>query len=284
MSHVLGCSKDVLTVSAGVGERILRIPRFDDEKEQFMDFLRIFRNNYEDDHDLLLELFDQFRANRLGSSFSQGEVRFISNIALKRVSKVRYSLESQLRQLLPNSPFLQGASDPNLLKLLTLSAFYPDLAFKMGKRNHYLLPGGISAESQKESMQFVESLESVLLNRKNHIGINTNSASAQALVFEELFDVGHSMIVKSCKVDPLFSVLFAGNVLVCEQNIVVDNWMRIRSDDQESLKLLIELRQLWKYLTRKVFSSNDSRIISKLNRLLSIICKLWDPKRSIEIK
>ena len=32
------------------------------------------------------------------------------------------------------------------------------------------------------------------------------------LVFEELFDAGHSLIVKSSLVDPIFSVLFADNV------------------------------------------------------------------------
>ena len=52
LSHALGCSKDVLTSAAGVEERFLRAPRFEDEKEIFMNFVRDLRLKFSDDHSL----------------------------------------------------------------------------------------------------------------------------------------------------------------------------------------------------------------------------------------
>lgn len=95
LSHVLGCSRDMLTIAAGVGERIFRVPRFEGDKEQFLDFIRKLRNEHEDDHQLLLNLHDKFQKNQLPRLFDSSEMRYISTLALKRICKVRSSLESQ---------------------------------------------------------------------------------------------------------------------------------------------------------------------------------------------
>ena len=149
MSHALGCSKDVSILAAGVGERYLRMPRFENEKDFFMDFVRDLRMKFSDDHSLLLNLFDLYQSHQLNQTFKGSDMKFISNLSLKRISKIRDSLESQLRQLVPVDQTCDYG--PNVSKLFLLSAFYPDIAFKMSKRNHYLLPGSISAELQKES-------------------------------------------------------------------------------------------------------------------------------------
>ena len=285
MSHALGCSKDVLTLAAGVGERFLRAPRFEDEKEIFMDFVRDLRLKFSDDRSLLLYLFSLFQSHQLSQHFKNSEMKFISNLSLKRISKVRDSLENQLKQLVPTDNQLE--SNPNITKLFLLSAFYPDIAFKMNKRNHYLLPGSISAELQKESMQYVESLETILLQALNSDANNvdfTNNERGHALVFEELFDAGHSLIVKSSLVDPIFSVLFADNVAPLFKTLYVDNWIRITSEDSDSLKLLLEARNLWKSLTQKCLAFSNPQVYSKFQKLLAILANIWDSGRIVEIK
>lgn len=282
LSHVLGFSEDMLTVAAGVGEKIFRIPRFEDEKDQFMDFLRNLRSEYDDDHDVLLDFYGKFCKNQLSSSVYGEDMRFISNLSLKRIGKVRTSLGSQLRQLLPDSSNFRPSNYPNSVKLLSLCAFYPDVALKLSKRNQYLLPGAISAELQKESMQYVESLENVL--SQCHGQEQTINNSSKSLVFEELFDAGHSMIVKTCNIDPLFTILFADNILIMHKTIFVDNWIRITSEDSESLKMILEIRQLWKSLTRRLLSSNNSKTIEILRKLLNHLSEIWNPQRHVEIK
>lgn len=284
LSHVLGRSRDMLTIAAGVGERILRVPRFEGEKEQFLDFIRKLRNDYEDDHHLLLEFHDKFQKNQLPRMFDSFEMRFISTLALKRICKVRSSLEAQLNNLLPNDRSGNTFGE-NVQNLLTLSAFYPDIAFKIGKRNHYLLPGAISAEAQKESMQYVESIET-LLSKLGEDGAVTDSSfgPAKALVFEELFDAGHSMIVKSGIVDSLFTILFADNVLVFNKTIYVDNWIRITSDDPEALNLLLEIRKMWKSITRQVLIADDGVSIQKFKTFINELALIWNSNREIEIR
>lgn len=280
----MGCSKELLTIAAGVGERILRIPRFEDEKEDFLDFVRKLRNDYEDDHHLLVDFYEKFQLNELTRNFGHFLMKNISTLTLKRVGKVRQSLESQLNQILPRTRTANlsngGEQDHLIFKILTLSAFYPDIALKLSKRNQFLLPGGISAESQKESIQFTESLE---------VSLSKNSSSnfiAKALAFEELFDAGHTMLVKSSVVDPIFSILFADSVLVLHKTIYVDNWIRITSDDPETLKILLELRELWKSLGRRTLSlSTKNEVITSLFKQFIIqISSLWQPHREIEIK
>ena len=285
MSHALGCSKDVLTSAAGVGERFLRAPRFEDEKEIFMNFVRDLRLKFSDDHSLLLYLFGLFQSYQLSQHFKNSEMKFISNLSLKRISKVRDSLENQLKQLVPTDN--QTEPNSNITKLFLLSAFYPDIAFKMSKRNHYLLPGSISAELQKESMQYVESLESILSEALNSDANNvdfTKNERGHALVFEELFDAGHSLIVKSSLVDPIFSVLFADNVATLFKTLYVDNWIRITSEDSDSLKLLLEARNLWKLLTRKCLAFSNPQVYTKFQKLLAILANIWDSGRIVEIK
>lgn len=285
LSHALGCSKDVLTLAAGVGERFLRAPRFEDEKEIFMDFVRDLRLKFADDHSLLLYLFGLFQTHQFSQNFKNSEMKFISNLSLKRISKVRDSLENQLKQLVPSDNRLEY--NPNITKLFLLSAFYPDIAFKMSKRNHYLLPGSISAELQKESMQFVESLETILseaLNSEENNFDFTNNERGHALVFEELFDAGHSLIVKSSLVDPIFSVLFADSVTPLYKTLYVDNWIRITSEDSDSLKLLLEARNLWKSLTQKCLVFSSPQVITKFQKLLAILANIWDSGRIVEIK
>lgn len=275
----------MLTVAAGVGERILRVPRFEDEKEQFLDFIRKLRNDYEDDHHILVDLFEKFQRNELSKVFNYADTKHISNLSLKRIGKVRQSLESQLKQILPQTSRIESNNSESICKLLTLSAFYPDIAFKLSKRNHYLLPGGISAESQKESMQYVESLETILSKHsENGFSIASSSSPAKALVFEELFDAGHTMVVKSSVVDPIFSVLFADSVLVLHKTIFIDNWIRITSDHSDSLKILLEMRELWKKLSRQALSLKNEAIISQLNRFLSAISGIWNAQREVIIK
>lgn len=285
LSHVLGCSSEMLTIAAGVGERILRVPRFEDEKEQFLDFIRKLRNDYEDDHHILVDFYEKFQLNELPNIFGRSDMKHMSLLTLKRISKVRQSLESQLKQLLPQARASKDKvyCDTSIYKLLTLSAFYPDVALKLSKRNHYLLPGGISAESQKESMQFVESLETVL-SKSSDVNFNLSASSAKALAFEELFDAGHTMIVKSSAVDPIFSVLFADSVLVLHKTIFIDNWIRITSDNPEALNLLLEMRQLWKSLSCQALLVKNEVITGQLKKFLNEISNLWNPQREIEIK
>ena len=289
MSYVLGCSEDVLTLSAGVGERILRTPKFEYEKELFMNFVRDLRLQFSDDHTLLLNLFHLFQSHQINHSLNNLETKFISNLSLKRISKVRDSLESQLKQLVPINCEVKLQEDiSNLSKLFLLSAFYPDIAFKMSKRNHYLLAGAISAELQKESMQHVESLENILSEASNNPEKSScnvvTSEKGQALVYEELFDAGHTLIVKSSLVDAAFSVLFADNVSVLFKTIYVDNWIRITSDDPESLKLLLESRNLWKLLTRKCLQFNNPEVYPKFRRFLGVLGNIWNSQRTVEIK
>jgi len=290
LSHVLGCSQDVLTLAAGVGERILRIPRFEDEKELFMDFVRDLKSKFPDDHSLLLNLFNLFQSHQLNRSFNNFETKFISNLALKRISKVRDSLESQLKQLVPfNCEPQAHANSSNIPKLFLLSAFYPDIAFKMSKRNQYLLPGAISAELQKESMQFAQSLETIIYESLNNPETSCNQIikscdKGQALVYEELFDAGHTLIVKSSLVDPALCALFADNVAVLYKTIYVDNWIRITSDDSESLKLLIEARNLWKSFARMSLKFNNPEVYPKFQKLLNALANIWDTQRHVEIK
>lgn len=275
----------MLTIAAGVGERILRVPRFEDEKEEFLDFIRKLRNDYEDDHEILVDFYEKFHLNELPSIFKHSDMKHISLLTLKRISKVRQSLESQLKQLLPQVRESKDKdySDSRIYKLLTLSAFYPDIALKLSKRNHYLLPGGISAETQKESMQFVESIENVL-SKSSDVNLNFSATSAKALTFEELFDAGHAMIVKSSAVDPIFSVLFADSVHVLHKTIFIDNWIRITSDNPEALKVLLEMRQLWKSMSCRVLLLKNDIITGQLKKFLKEISILWNPQREIEIK
>lgn len=284
LSHVLGCSKDMLTIAAGVGERILRVPRFEDEKEQFLDFIRSLRSVYEDDHHILVNFYEKFQRNELPKCFNYSEMKYISTLTLKRIEKVRQSLESQLKSLLPGK-LSNDPNNVNMCKLLMLSAFYPDMALKLCKRNNYLLPGGISGEAQKESMQYSESLETIL-SKKSEFGSDfaLPSVPAKALVFEELFDAGHTMIVKSSVVDPIFCVLFADSVLVMHKTIFVDNWIRITANDSESLKILLEMRELWKKLSREVLSAKSEFLVSQFKTFLNEISSIWNPQRDIEIK
>lgn len=275
----------MLTIAAGVGERILRVPRFEDEKEEFLDFIRKLRNDYEDDHRILVDLYEKFQVNELPRIFGYSDMKHISTLSLKRIGRVRQSLESQLKQLLPEVKKSKETQNEFIYKFLTLSAFYPDIALKLSKRNHYLLPGGISAESQKESMQFVESLETLLSKNSNDDScLLIPAPSANALTFEELFDAGHTMIVKSSAVDPIFSVLFADSVLMLHKTIFIDNWIRITSDNPEALNVLLEMREIWKTLSRQTLSVKNDIITGQLKGFLNEISSLWNPQRDIEIK
>ena len=250
-----------------------------------MDFVRDLRMKFSDDHSLLLNLFDLYQSHQLNQTFKGSDMKFISNLSLKRISKIRDSLESQLRQLVPVDQTCDYG--PNVSKLFLLSAFYPDIAFKMSKRNHYLLPGSISAELQKESMQFTESLETTLseaLLNKNDVTNLNKGERGQALVFEELFDAGHCLIVKSSVVDPVLSVLFADSVTVLYKTIYVDNWIRITSEDSESLKLILEARTLWKSMARQCLKFNNPEIYPKFQKFLTALARIWDSDRIVEIK
>ena len=291
MAHILGCSDDILTIAAGVGEKVLKLPRFDNEKERFADFIRNLRKRFVDDHQILKHLVKLFQNRDLSKNFNYEEMNFISMAALKRICKIRSSLESQIKQLLPNQlPDYSLARNDSITKLLTLSAFYPDISFKLTKRNSYLLPGAISAELQKESMQYVESLEAFLASvAQNSSGQNFFSAksAAKTLIFEELFDVGHTMLVKSSTVDPIFAILFAENVLVLSNTIYIDNWIRITSDNTENLRLLIEMRSLWKNLSRLMVSEStrqNSLIQEKFKLCVHEFLNLWNSERDVEVK
>lgn len=286
LSHILGYSRDVLTLASGVGERVIKPTRFDDEKEIYMKFLRLLKSDFSDDHSLLLNLFNLFQSHELSRSFNNSELKFISNLALKRISKVRDSLNSQLNQLLPVK-LEDDFNNENITRIFLLSAFYPDIALKMSRRNHYLLPGGLSAELQKESMQYTESLENILSEASENdssTGKMNSTPKGQALVFEELFDAGHTLIVKSSLVDPVFCALFADNIAVLYKTIYVDNWIRINSDDSESLNLLLEARNLWKSLSRHCLKFNNSIALMKYRKLLECLSEIWDSQRNIEIK
>jgi hypothetical protein len=277
----------MLTIAAGVGERILRIPRFEDEKELFSDFIRELRRTHEDDHDLLKKFISLFQEHNLFSCFSNENMKFISTNALKRINRIRSSLESQLKQFFPASKVSVPISmRDDICKLLCCGAFYPDIAFKLSKRNNYLLPGGISAELQKESLQYVESLETSLDSAANggHTQLE-QIVPGKALVFEELFDAGHSMIVRSSVVDPLFSAIFSDSIQVLFNTIYVDGWIRIISDNPENLQILVEMREIWKIMTKYLVSGNISAPIR--NSILSCVCefaKIWDSNRNVEIK
>ena len=108
-----------------------------------------------------------------------------------------------------------------------------------------------------------------ILSKKSELGsaFTLPSSPAMALVFEELFDVGHTMIVKSSVVDPVFSVLFADSVSVLHKTIFVDNWIRITSDNSDALKILLETRELWKKMSREVLSVKTIQ-----NLLYSFLC------------
>ena len=195
------------------------------------------------------------------------------------------SLESQLKQIIPQYNFSnEEMIDSEAQKILRLSAFYPDIALKLNKRNQYLLPGGISAETQKESIQFVESLETILsYGSKSNFNL-FSSSSAKALAFEELFDAGHTMIVKSSVIDPVFSILFADSVRFLHKTIFIDNWIRITSEDPDTLKVLLEIREIWKKLSRQSLLTGNKIFINQLKKLLKELSTLWDVQREIEIK
>lgn len=291
LAHTLGCSDDILTIAAGVGEKVLKLPRFDNDKERFTDFIRNLRQQFVDDHQILKHFVKLFQNRDLSKNFNYEEMNFISMAALKRICKIRSSLESQIKQLLPNQfpdSFLR--KNDSITKLLSLSAFYPDISFKLIKRNSYLLLGAISAELQKESMQYVESLEASLANVSQNPSaqnVFSDRSSAKTLIFEELFDVGHTMLVKSSTVDPIFTILFAENVLVLSNTIYIDNWIRITSVNAENLRLLIEMRSLWKNLSSLMVSEStrqNSLIQEKFKICLREFLTIWNSERDVQVK
>ena len=93
------------------------------------------------------------------------------------------------------------------------------------------------------------------------------------------------MIVRSSVVDPLFSALFAENIQILFNTIYVDGWIRIVSDKPENLKVLLEMRDIWKLITKNLISSHVTIPMKEsIQACLNEFTSIWDSQRSIEIK
>lgn len=288
LSHVLGLSKNILTVAAGVGERVMRFPRNDNFKDEFLQVVRKLRSNYMDDHEMLIDFSEKFDQRKLSSIFEFKDLAFVSNLSLKRIGNLKQSLKVQLDRTFASEfdSSLSAEITQRIDKIFILGGFYPDVAFKMSKRNQFLLAGGLSAEPQKESIQYSESLETLIRDYSsgNLKAENMAFTNCSAVVFEELFDAGHSMIVKSSAIDPIVCVLFAESFNASSDSIYLDNWIRITSQNQNNLKVLVELRFLWKDLSKALIDSPQSELVSRAKALLVEIAKLMEFQRSVDLK
>ncbi len=218
-------------LAASVGERLLKIPRFEDDKPQFFESLRSIRNACTDDF--------EFTLNCLRHDVGE---HIISRPAKRHSLRVAKSLTSQLK--------VQDRADGDdfLARLLWASAMYPNVAIKAPRRNEYLLKSRSLAEIPKESMLYRESIETVIEE-----GFRAPNSVPKCIVFEELFDAGFRMIIKSTAIDPLLSVLFARSVTFSQDSLVLDNFFCVRGD-KETLNLLVQFRECWRVGSKAIFS------------------------------
>ena len=71
------------------------------------------------------------------------------------------------------------------------------------------------------------------------------SSSAKWLVFNEVLDVGVTLLLEATSIDPLHLVLIADNVSVNQYVIEVDNSVYLEFESKEEIALVMNMRALW---------------------------------------
>ena len=213
---------------------MLKIPRFEQDRPVFFDSLRAIKSDFVDDFEFYLTCLRNDHCDSI-----------ISRPAKRHALRVAKSLSSQL-QISDNS-----SSASPLSRLLWASAMYPNIAVKAPRRNEYLLKTRSLAELPKESMLYRDSIETAIEE-----GFEVQGSAAKCIVFEELFDAGYRMIIKSSAIDPLVAVLFAHNAVFEKDTLVLDNFICIRGS-RDVLNVLHQLRECWKTGSKVIFNPNS---------------------------
>lgn len=276
----------LLTIAAGVGERVVRMPRFEREKAAFSVFMRKWRAGARDDYDALLQLVACYERGELNARYDALERGFLSAAALKRIVRVKTSLAAQVRGLLSDGSAVSAGMDDraHMARMLLFDALYPDVAVRMARRNNFLLADGQVAEVPRESVLHQESLETQV-----ECGALTGirSVGAHAVVFEELFDSGFKMLVKTGVVDPLLGVFVAKRVERRVENgecVVLDGWMRIGASSA-TLQTLMTMRQVWRASQRALLSPDGgAELGNKMRACWAALFELWDDGRVVRLQ
>lgn len=258
VGNALDDANGIILLAAAVGERILKIPRFEEDRPAFFGHLRELRARFADDMELCLECLTTSNYDHL-----------ISRAAKRQSIRVAKSLSSQLRAQ-------YTGSNPILSRLLWASAVYPNVAIKAPRRNEYLLGSGVTAEIPKESILYRESIETVIER-----GLDAPRAAPTCVVFEELFDAGYRMIMKASEIDPLAVVLFAQEALIKDGRLILDNFSCI-TGPQDAINALLALRECWKIGSKVIFKPDVSpKLIGMFKEILLTFISNWNPSRSI---
>lgn len=258
LASKLGTGGEYLHLASSIGERLLRLPRFEEDRPVFLESLRVLKEHYQDD-------FEFYLASLSGRDSSN----LVHRAALRQVLRVAKSLGSQIGPIPEN--------DSEVARLLWTAALYPNVAFSSGKRNHYILPSRTTAEIPKESILHRDSIEAIIEE-----GLPQLPLAPSCIAYEELFDAGHKMIVKSTAIDPLALVLFANQFKVEGSSILADNLLVIQPKDANITSLLIDMRRLWKTGSVAVLNCASDDNIRLFKSVLIDFCRLLSTSRQLK--
>lgn len=258
MSVVFKCVDPVLSVVAGIGERIFRAARTRDEKAAMHRLLLRLGKDLHSDHLLLHRLYTMWQGDlslsALGLARSDNNPHSsVSFLALRRMHEVRKHLERILKETVKTEhqqDWNAHAGNESLLRMVISTGFYPDIAVYKGKRNAYQLRKIREAKPPITSALYEPGPE--LLRALGHARKPASLPRPVFYVYEDLMDVGAKMIMRVTAVDPLVFILLGRKLNVravhgSPPGLLVDGWLSVQPSDahcQADLPLISRARVL----------------------------------------
>lgn len=283
LAVIYKCLDPILTVVAGLGERIFKPCRTTEEKSGLHKFFIRFAKDLHSDHLTVNKVYKLWLEDPSMSQVGYGPNQPVSVMSMRRIQEIRRNLASILHESLSSNPELreetirkwnENSGNEALLRAVIATGFYPDVAVFKGRRNAYQLRKIREVKVPITSCNYEPNQEMysyMATARAKPRGLTTRRAPT-FFVYEDLIDVGVKMVMKTTAVDPLVMMLLA-NKLVQKPvtpsgngpkltSVVVDEWLAVHPEGPESqsdLALISQFRvQLDAYIQWAI-----SKILSK---------------------
>lgn len=254
------CLDPILTVVAGLGERIFKPCRTTDEKIGLHKFFQRFAKDLHSDHLMISRIYKMWLDDPMFSQVGYGPNQPISFTSVRKIQEIRKNLAFVLRDSLsPDAALHWNANSDNeaLVRAVIATGFYPDVAVFKGRRNAYQLRKIREVKLPITSCNYEPSQEMhsyMATSRAKPRNLSAKRAPT-FFVYEDLIDVGVKMAMKTTAVDPLVLMLLANKLVqkpvtptgngVKLTSIIVDDWLAVHpegSECQSDLGLISQFR------------------------------------------
>lgn len=305
-SAIFKCFDPILTAVASSGARIFKPARLPIEKDEQISFYRAFSPTSFSDHLLVHNMFSHWREDRgiFSLQYPYGHSR-ISYANLRKTEESRVQIYREFRNNFGNILSASMGDDLNvnakcegIVRLLLASGYYPDIAFL-----DHPLKRRFRLRTIKDARMASNSINS-LLGKKNDDGrrgskgfYRDNRQSRQEknpvlpvvpryFIYEELTDVGQKLISRTTAVDPIFFAIFAENLRLRpstsqqagftsdakngSKELLVDDWLVIRSENEQDLRLLMEFGLHWNSFIQFSIQKSLSGVAMTMDQLVIV--------------